>query len=59
MGDKDMGFTWFRIAFLVGAFLGGVEARARVSAGQRGAAAAPPRSAGPAERQAPLVRTAV
>jgi hypothetical protein len=56
MGEKDMGFTWFRIVFLMGAFLGAVEARARVSIPQRDAAPTPPRPAG---LPAPLVRTAV
>ncbi len=30
MGDKDLGFTWFRLAFCMGALLGAVEARTRV-----------------------------
>ncbi|MFL6127513.1 MAG: O-antigen ligase family protein [Mycobacteriales bacterium] len=30
MGDKDMGFTWFRLAFCLGTMLGAVEARTRV-----------------------------
>jgi O-antigen ligase/polysaccharide polymerase Wzy-like membrane protein len=56
MGDKDMGFTWFRIVLLMGVFFGAVEARTRVSVAQRAAAPAPPQWAGP---PAPLARTAI
>jgi hypothetical protein len=56
MGEKDMGFTWFRIVFLMGAFLGAVEARTRVSVPPRDAVPTPLQMAG---RPAPLARTAI
>jgi hypothetical protein len=61
MGDKDMGFTWFRIAFFVGALLGAVEGRTRVSVAlgaASGAASAPPLPASPLQPPAALAGAA-
>ncbi len=36
MGNKDLGFAWFRMAFCMGALLGAVEARSRALRGAAG-----------------------